>query len=461
MRTFEMKKTQRFWSIERDKKKITVRYGKIGGKPTARTSEAREPTLAIYRYHSQIDEKVRAGYKETTADDVAPLDATGLALEGALIDNPDDLAAHMAFADWLSEQGDVRHQARGEFVRLQLQLENESIPDAQRKKLKKREKELLAANERRWMGWRLYDVLFDGGGGFRSYALRKPDEARGYRRGWLDRLVLPMVTAEVARILTASPGSRLLRELDLEGLFNLRLSRAISDVGALANVRVLRVGDATEDESIAPLISRFPKLEVLRLEGADRELGDTFSLETLGALVELHVEAAADYDVQALAKNPSLGRLRRLALLPNWTEREHGPHVTVEDVRALANSKHLKGLTSLAIHRTDAGDEGVGAIIVSGLLSRLSELDLSNGCITDRGAEALARAKGFANLKSLALTNNRLTQAGISALRRPGLNLEAGDQQVEGPGGYTDEYLYDDWEGEWDDFDEDWDDEWE
>lgn len=458
MRSFEMKKTQRFWSIERDKKKITVRYGKVGGKATARTSESRDVGEALRKYQQQIGEKVRAGYQETTTDDVPELDATGQALEGALVENPDDLATLLAFADYLSEQADPRHQARSEFIRVQLQLEDEKIPTAQRKKLKKREKELLAANERRWLGWRLYDVLFDGGSDTWIYGgLGKPDEMRGYRRGWLDRLETSVFSDELGRILTSSPGVRLLRELMLEGLYDVVVSETLADVGALANLRVLKVQDGADEEEITPFIAQLPRLEVLRLEAMDLPLGGLFSLTTFGNLRELHVEDAEGYDVPALAKNPTLGRLQRLALIPGWTETHHGPHVGLKDVRALASSKHLKSLTSLTIHRTDAGDDGVEAIIRSGLLSRLSELDLSNGCITDRGALALAAAPGFLALKALTLTYNRLTTVGINALQRPGLTLDVSDQQIEDEDGYSDDYLYDDWDfdGDWD-FDDDW-----
>src|SRR5262245_46076261 len=110
MRSFEMKKTQRFWSIERDRKKITVRYGKVGGKAGVRTSESGNVGDALRKYQQQIGEKMRAGYEETTTDDAAELDATGRALEGALTENPDDLATLLAFADYLSEQADPRHQ---------------------------------------------------------------------------------------------------------------------------------------------------------------------------------------------------------------------------------------------------------------------------------------------------------------------------------------------------------------
>src|SRR5262245_49664474 len=70
------------------------------------------------------------------------------ALEQALLENPDDVASHMAYADYLRDQGDPR----GEFVQVQLALEDSKRPPAERKRLKKREDELLAAHEREWLG---------------------------------------------------------------------------------------------------------------------------------------------------------------------------------------------------------------------------------------------------------------------------------------------------------------------
>jgi uncharacterized protein (TIGR02996 family) len=70
------------------------------------------------------------------------------ALEGTLFANPDDLASHMAYADYLAEQGDPR----GEFIQVQLALEDEGKPAAERKRLQQREQELLDAHQREWLG---------------------------------------------------------------------------------------------------------------------------------------------------------------------------------------------------------------------------------------------------------------------------------------------------------------------
>src|SRR3954453_17448027 len=70
------------------------------------------------------------------------------ALEQALVENPDDRAAHAAYADLLTEQGDPR----GEFISVHLALEDETRPPGERNRLQAREAELLRAHEREWLG---------------------------------------------------------------------------------------------------------------------------------------------------------------------------------------------------------------------------------------------------------------------------------------------------------------------
>src|SRR6476469_4367458 len=76
------------------------------------------------------------------------------ALESALRDNPDDLAAHMAYGDLLAEQGDPR----GELIQTQIALEDPSRA-AERKELTRREKNLLKKHRAEWLG--PMHVLFD------------------------------------------------------------------------------------------------------------------------------------------------------------------------------------------------------------------------------------------------------------------------------------------------------------
>src|SRR5438034_6067161 len=70
------------------------------------------------------------------------------ALEDALAENPDDRAAHAAYADLLSEQGDPR----GELIQVQLALEDPSLSAAERDRLGGREQALLAEHSAAWLG---------------------------------------------------------------------------------------------------------------------------------------------------------------------------------------------------------------------------------------------------------------------------------------------------------------------
>ena len=70
-------------------------------------------------------------------------DATRAALEAALLDNPDDLVTRMAYADHLHEQGDPR----GEFIQVQLALEEPGRSADERRTLRAREKALLKAHD--------------------------------------------------------------------------------------------------------------------------------------------------------------------------------------------------------------------------------------------------------------------------------------------------------------------------
>src|SRR3954452_4803173 len=70
------------------------------------------------------------------------------ALEDELAASPDDVATHAAYADLLDEMGDVR----GEFIQVQLALEDDSLDAAHRKQLSRREAELLRDHADRLLG---------------------------------------------------------------------------------------------------------------------------------------------------------------------------------------------------------------------------------------------------------------------------------------------------------------------
>src|SRR3954471_22142254 len=83
------------------------------------------------------------------------------AFEEALVAEPDNLGHHAAYADWLSEQDDPGDRARGEFIAVQLRLEDDSLPKNEREQLRQREGQLLQRYQRRWLSG-LAPFLLDG-----------------------------------------------------------------------------------------------------------------------------------------------------------------------------------------------------------------------------------------------------------------------------------------------------------
>jgi hypothetical protein len=77
------------------------------------------------------------------------------------------------------------------------------------------------------------------------------------------------------------------------------------------------------------------------------------------------------------------------------------------------------------------GDEGVREVVGSGILKRLTWLDLRHGCVTDDGARAFAACPDARNLEQLDLSRNAVTPAGLAALRAAGVNAVANSPLTE------------------------------
>jgi uncharacterized protein (TIGR02996 family) len=204
MRTFVYAEggSNKFWNIELRGDSFLVTFGRVGTTGQTQRKEFDDAAKALKEHDKLVAEKLKKGYKETTAKAAtSPLVAS---LESALVENPDDLAAHMAHADYLSEQGDPR----GEFIQVQLALEDASRKPAERKKLRQREEELLKLHGRQWLGET---------GRFLWGKWCGPDRPWRYSfaRGWLDSIrVLPGPT-EAVEALAQAPEVRLLRRLEV------------------------------------------------------------------------------------------------------------------------------------------------------------------------------------------------------------------------------------------------------
>jgi uncharacterized protein (TIGR02996 family) len=405
------------------------------------------------------------------------------AFEQAIEEDPDERSNYAAFGDWLSERGDPQ----GEFIAVQLTLEDPACRGNHRQDLEVRERELLTAHQEEWLG-PLAPFLAPGG--------MSPDVAEDlatmgsppclFVRGFLHTLHVGVLTVPLARALRDAPQTRFLRHLVIEGLLDEEEHEGTApgdnlpadlDPDAAAGIypllgrdsfpclRHLRIGNEVEmdphwpDRSIAhyvyvqaplaPLLSKMPRLEELHLLCKDYDVAPIFSLPTLTRLRVLRLyhlgQEGADreardpyaYPLEVLAGNKAFGNLTHLLFHPHCEEvmsrlpSQSGGHLSflpIEQVQALLGSPHLTNLTHLQLRLSDMGDAGCRALVESGILRRLKWLDLRYGCIGDGGARILAACADLMNLEHLDLGRNALTEEGIAVLAATGVRLRAEDQ---------------------------------
>jgi len=385
------------------------------------------------------------------------------AFERAILDNPDDLSAYGAYADWLQEQGDPR----GEFIAVQIALEDEAKSKADRDALRKREAELLAAHEREWLG-ELAPFLLDGD---REVG---PHLEHRWRWGFLSAITVQDLPTAYAQAIATAPAARLLRELRMNWVQHDRepgdpeprvpLPPGVRHhydylelIGApcLHNLRVFQVGheEPPEDswtdchvaaEGIEHVIATMPRIEELHLLCKDYESGPLFALPNLTHLRVLRIYHLGGFDrnrryeiaLDTLAANPALANLTHLLFHPHCAEAgdeddRDRSYLPLDQVRALVRSPHLSSLTHLQLRLSDMGDEGVREIVASGILKRLRWLDLRHGCVTDEGAGLFAACPDARNLDRLDLSRNAVTAAGLAVLRAAGINAVASNPLTE------------------------------
>jgi uncharacterized protein (TIGR02996 family) len=446
MRTFTYAddKSYKFWRIKLEGSSYTVRFGRIGtqGQTKTKTKDFANPQAAQKAYDKIIAEKLAEGYVETTPPP-APAASTENVLERALLADPDDLAAHSAYADWLSQEGDPR----GELIQVQLALEDPERQAKERKELQQREQALLEAHAGEWLGG-LADFLV-AQQGVDEYTLKNQG---GYQfqfaRGWLDSIRVPQLSVAFARALARAPQARLLRRLTIEGApydeeggfeagDDVPARTDYPSVHALlrcpffTTLRVFHLGEPmegdysnchTSGETAAELVARMPRLEELYLLAHRVDMERLFALKSLTNLRVLQIYHNYHYPLEILAANPAFTNLTHLLLYPHALEPDDADaYIALDGVRALVHSPHLSSLTHLQLRLSDLGDEGCEEIVRSGILKRLKTLDLMHGRISDRGAETLAGCPDLRNLERLDVSGNRLSEAGIAALQRVGI----------------------------------------
>ncbi|MCA9062361.1 MAG: WGR domain-containing protein [Planctomycetaceae bacterium] len=474
-RMFEMKEgtSDKFWEISLDGKSHTVRYGRVGTDGQTATKDFDTEAKARASYDKLIAQKTGKGYKEVTGrSDSRQQQAKALQVQAkerepfvkAILDEPDDPAAYLVFADWLEDQGD----AQGELIRIQWQLEEDGVSAAERKKLQKREAALLEEHESAILGDLADDLISQKG----PADLLWRDDSKFYRwqiaRGVLDSLHIEYLLPAFVKVLRKSPAIATLRRLTIRDPSDAYSLEEIDeyaetewdedDAPALkmlngAQFPNLRHFAVTEDEernchaatpTIHNLIKNMPRLESLQVDAHRVNVSALFRM-AMPELRSLTLQHTADrYPLEVLAKNASMQRLETLVLWPHAMEYEDDvgrSYISRESFVALCRSQNLPLLRNVTLYMSNLGDEGIAALVKSPLFKQLKTLNLIYGEITDVGVQTLCDA-GVSHLEVLNLSGNYISRAGTQQLQEAFPAVQCTEQFTGDPTGDDAEYLW-------------------
>jgi uncharacterized protein (TIGR02996 family) len=313
------------------------------------------------------------------------------ALEAAILARPDDESAHLVYADWLTEHGDLL----GEWI--SRACRGESF-------------EFLNAHEAE---------LFGPVAGSLGYLV-----SLGWARGFLRNVTVSLpaegegACEEAVGQLLEAPVARFLRQLvvDIVRRPGNRYDRVAEMIARAAPPALewLELGDFDDQDAQCDVSALWPgvrRLQHLSLRA------DSIGIEgiDLPELRELRITTTA-------LTTPPLAAIARAAwpnleLLSLWTgSRDDGARYEWKDLEPIADGRVFPRLVHLALRGFELADEIVVALASSPVLPHLRSIDLSQGGLTDRGANVMA-AGGFQHLEEIRVKRCMLTDEGVEALR--------------------------------------------
>jgi uncharacterized protein (TIGR02996 family) len=305
----------------------------------------------------------------------------------AILEDPDDDAPRLIYADWLEERSDPR----SEFIRVQCQLARMGQGDPRCAALEFQEQQLLGAHWAEWLGPLQGTILYEP----------------IFRRGFLEEVSLePRTFLDLGEQLFRLHPLRRLSFLGPDEEHHFAALAASPLLARLTALCIRGINDrGAEVLAASPHLTRLTALDLSegRLGPAGtRALAFSPSLQQLNSL-GLYANLIGPQGAEALAASPYLARLTSLDL--DGRESRYGDVVNnIGDggVQALAASPHLTRLEKLTLYLNQIGDAGARALAASPTLANLTELKLyGNPAITDAGVAALAASPHFARLREL------------------------------------------------------------
>ncbi|WP_225410869.1 WGR domain-containing protein [Stigmatella hybrida] len=440
---FKEGSSSKFWEITLSGSAFTTRWGRIGTEGQEKTQHFDSSAEARKEHDKLIREKEKKGYElagdagAEAGDGEATPSATNPALEAAILADPDNVEAYLAYGTWLSEQGDPR----GELIALQHALSQASGTEASN--LKRKITVHLKTHQEHFLG-ELAEAVEDEElsvewylGFIRSARVAKKDydSTRDIPDTALELLTHP--SAKFLRGLTIG-----MAEFDGENVYDSVIEK-LAEAGGSKTIQDLFIGDFQYPDEmeiswshlndVSPLLQVLPALRTLRLRGASLELGKLHLPELREFTVETGGLPLSAVKSIVTAKWPKLERLEI------WFGSEnYGAEGGVKDIRPLLEGKGVPNLKRLGLRNSEFTDALCEVLPTAKVLPQLETLDLSMGTMSDKGAGVLAEhAAAFSHLRELDVTENTLTPAGQKLVAKLAGTVSAGNQRE-----YDEEYRY-------------------
>jgi uncharacterized protein (TIGR02996 family) len=369
-------------------------------------------------------------------------------LLAAILEDPDDDAPRLVYADWLQ----TRNDPRGELVQLQCQLAAIDADDDRRRAIKIAENKLLAAHGDAWLApireaIPVTDVLqghkFEFSRGFVEHAQLTLDCAPHFPALWESAPLLrhlrlspkpifdfPAKQPTLDGVLDA-PELRRLRtlELHLGGAGN-AAARVVAQSRTLANLTSLELhlsiwgegagifapgtSDLELDDDGVAALARSPvlaNLEALNLESnriTSTGLGEIAHGAWKLRRLELGNNVLAPETIARSLEGPALANLEVLGLANTTFD--------AKSIAALVSSPALAKLRELDLEKCHLGVDGIEALCEALALPSLRSLRLERNALCDKGGLAMAGCAAFAQLTNLEAGHNRMGHKAAVAL---------------------------------------------
>jgi uncharacterized protein (TIGR02996 family) len=305
----------------------------------------------------------------------------------AILEEPEEPAHRLVFADWLEDDGGPENTARAELIRLQLALTDMADDDPRRPAAAARERGLLQRHGADWAG--------------PAARLARQYE---FRRGFVERVRLDAAAFldHAAALCRQAPIRELELDVGRDALQELagerRLERRAGSIPGLESPEAATLSDLLS----RPAAARLTALRVRGVRGAAAALAAAPDLARLVCL-DLIGNGLGPDDLAHLVRSARLPTLRSLLL--------GGNGVGSAGLQALVRSPVLGQLHALDLRANQIGPGGVGDLAGAATPLRLGTLWLGFNDLGDTGGRALAESAAVRSLTRLYLGSNRLDGA--------------------------------------------------